>query len=173
MNTVSVRRAGRHDLQSVAPLFDAYRQFYNRAPDPAGAAAYLRARFDKQESVLFVAEHPELGMVGFCQLYPAFCSVFMARFFTLYDLFMTPAARRSGGARALLSAAETFAAEHGGIRLELRTARSNLPAQTLYESTGWRRDGQFYSYSKWLVPIPPGQTTPASPVEARSPGSAI
>jgi GNAT superfamily N-acetyltransferase len=83
----------------------------------------------------------------------------MARFFTLYDLFMTPAARKSGGARALLSAAETYAAEQGGIRLELRTARTNLPAQALYESSGWKRGEQFFSYSKWLVPIPPGKTT--------------
>ena len=91
--------------------------------------------------------------LGFCQLYPAFCSVFMARIFTLYDLFVTPEARRMGGARALLAAAERHAADQGGIRLELRTAKSNLPAQSPYESTGWRRNEQFDSYSKWLVDL--------------------
>ena len=50
-------------------------------------------------------------------------------------------------------AAERYAAEQGAIRLKLRTARSNLPAQSLYESIGWRRNEQFHSYSKWLVEI--------------------
>jgi len=87
-----------------------------------------------------VAERAPAEAVGFCQLYPAFCSVFMARIFTLYDLFVTPEARKMGGAKALLAAAERYVKEQGGIRLELRTAKSNLPAQALYESTGWRRN---------------------------------
>lgn len=149
----SVRRARPDDLRSIAPLFDAYRRFYDRASDVSGAENYLRARFENDESVLFVAERAGGEAVGFCQLYPAFCSVFMARVFILYDLFVTPEARKLGGARALLAAAERYAAEQGGIRLELRTARSNLPAQALYESTGWRRNEQFHSYSKWLVEL--------------------
>jgi ribosomal protein S18 acetylase RimI-like enzyme len=150
---LSVRRAGEHDIKSVAALFDAYRRFYDRMSDVSGAENYLRARFENDESVLFVAERADGRAVGFCQLYPAFCSVFMARIFTLYDLFVTPEARKMGGARALLAAAERYATDQGGIRLELRTARSNLPAQSLYESTGWRRNEQFHSYSKWLVDL--------------------
>ena len=150
---LSVRRAGEHDIKSVAALFDAYRRFYDRMSDVSGAENYLRARFQNDESVLFVAERADGRAVGFCQLYPAFCSVFMARIFTLYDLFVTPEARKLGGARALLAAAERYAADQGGIRLELRTARSNLPAQSLYESTGWRRNELFHSYSKWLVDL--------------------
>lgn len=152
-SALSVRRAGDRDIESVAALFDAYRRFYNKASDVSGAEKYLRARFESDQSVLFVAERPQGQAVGFCQLYPAFCSVFMARIFTLYDLFVTPEARNMGAARALLVAAEQYAAEQGGIRLELRTARSNLPAQALYESTGWRRNDHFHSYSKWLVDI--------------------
>ena len=150
---LSVRRAGEHDIKSVAALFDAYRRFYDRMSDVSGAENYLRARFENDESVLFVAERADGRAVGFCQLYPAFCSVLMARIFILYDLFVTPEARRMGGARILLAAAEQYAAEQGAIRLELRTARSNLPAQSLYESTGWRRNEQFHSYSKWLVDL--------------------
>lgn len=150
-SALSVRRAADHDIKSIAVLFDAYRRFYNRAPDVSSAENYLRARFENDESVLFVAERSPGDAIGFCQLYPAFCSVFMARFFSLYDLFVTPGARKMGGARALLAAAERYAAEQGGIRLELRTARANLPAQALYESTGWRRNEHFHSYSKWLV----------------------
>lgn len=94
----------------------------------SGAETYLHARFENDESVLFMAERAPGEAVGFCQLYPAFCSVFMARIFTLYDLFVTPEARKMGGAKALLAAAERYVEEQGGIRLELRTAKSNLPA---------------------------------------------
>lgn len=153
VGALTVRRAAGGDIKPIAALFDAYRRFYNRTPDVSAAENYLRARFENDESVLFVAETPERDAVGFCQLYPAFCSVFMARIFTLYDLFVTPEARKMGGARALLAAAEQYAAEQGGIRLELRTATSNTPARALYESTGWRRNEHFHSYSKWLVEI--------------------
>jgi ribosomal protein S18 acetylase RimI-like enzyme len=148
MTPVVVRRAGEEDLPAVAVLFDAYRQFYERPADLQGARAYLQARLERAESVVFVAEDATGALVGFCQLYPTFCSVFMARIYVLYDLFVIPGARKAGAGRALLGAAERFAAEMGARRLELRTARTNLPAQALYESSGWQRDELFLGYSK-------------------------
>jgi GNAT superfamily N-acetyltransferase len=113
----------------------------------------VRARIEKSESVVFVAEDDRTGeVVGFCQLYATFCSVFMARIYVLYDLFVTPDARRTGAARALLAAADSHAAAAGAIRMELRTARTNEAAQTLYEGCGWKRNEMFYLYSK-KVPV--------------------
>jgi len=148
LTRLAVRRAGEADIPAVAALFDAYRQFYEMPADLAAAQAYVRRRIEAAESVVFIAEDPAGTPVGFCQLYPTFCSVFMARIYVLYDLFVAPAARKTGAARALLSAAEGFAAGMGARRLELRTARTNLPAQALYESCGWKRDELFFAYSK-------------------------
>lgn len=149
MGAITVRRAGKPDVGALAVLFDAYRQFYDMPADAERARAYLQARIEKSESVIFVAEEPESGeFIGLCQLYPTFCSVFMARIYVLYDLFVQPAARQSGTGKALLAAAERHAAENGAIRMELRTARTNRPAQSLYESSGWRRDELFYGYSR-------------------------
>lgn len=136
------------DLPQVATLFDLYRQFYEQPPDLNLARRYLTERFERKESVVLVARTEEAGPVGFCQLYPGFCSVEAAPIYTLYDLFVKPDVRRLGVGRALLQAAEVRAAAEGKRRMDLSTARDNLRAQALYESLGWVRDTVFLSYSR-------------------------
>lgn len=147
MTPVSVRTATPDDLLAVASLFDRYRQFYEQRPDLELATRYLSERMNKHESVLLVAEDSERSMVGFCQLYPTFCSVSAAPIYVLYDLFVGPEARRTGAGRALLTTARQVAIEAGMSRLDLSTAKTNTTAQTLYESLGWQRDELFYTYS--------------------------
>lgn len=143
---VRIRPAQARDLAEAARLFDAYRQFYGQPPDLEAAQAFLRARFERRESVLLVAA-AGAGLCGFTQLYPTFCSVAAAPVFVLYDLFVAPATRRRGVGRALLRAAREHAQACGAVRLELATARVNAPAQALYEAEGWVRDEAFYRYS--------------------------
>jgi ribosomal protein S18 acetylase RimI-like enzyme len=150
MGQVRTRRAVHADLDAIAPLFDAYRQFYEKPADLPLARRYLDERFRNDESVIFVAEDANGVMVGFTQLYPAFCSVAADRIFVLYDLFVTPAARGTGAGRSLMEAAEAFGREAGAARLQLETARTNAVGQSLYESCGWQRDNDFYTYAKAL-----------------------
>jgi ribosomal protein S18 acetylase RimI-like enzyme len=146
---INVRQAGIDDLDALAPLFDAYRQFYGRATDRAAARAFLFERFKHQQSVIFIA-HKESKAIGFTQLYPLFSSLTLARTFVLYDLFVAPSARRSGAARQLLRAAADYGRAVGAGALELSTATDNEPAQRLYESEGWVRDTAFYVYGLGL-----------------------
>jgi ribosomal protein S18 acetylase RimI-like enzyme len=141
-----VRRASVADLDSVVPLFDSYRQFYGYPPDLALARAFLLDRFERHESVIFVAEGNG-GTLGFTQLYPSFSSGLAKRILILNDLFVVPAARRSGVGRLLLEAAADFGRAAGAARLTLSTALTNAPAQGLYESAGWRRDTDFCTYT--------------------------
>jgi ribosomal protein S18 acetylase RimI-like enzyme len=150
MTKVTTRPAEARDLEAVAELFDAYRQFYEMPPDLALARRYLDERFQRRESVILVAEDAGGVIVGFTQLYPAFCSVLADRTFVLYDLFVTPAARGTGAGRALMEAAEAHARANGAARLQLETARTNVVGQSLYESCGWKRDELFYVYAKAL-----------------------
>jgi ribosomal protein S18 acetylase RimI-like enzyme len=152
MAKIKTRPAEARDLDAVAELFDAYRQFYEMPPDLALARRYLDERFTRCESVIFVAEDAQGALVGFTQLYPAFCSVAADRTFVLYDLFVTPAARGTGAGRALMEAAEAHARASGAARLELQTAKTNKIGQSLYESCGWKRDELFYVYAKALKP---------------------
>jgi ribosomal protein S18 acetylase RimI-like enzyme len=132
----------------VASLFDAYRQFYKQPADLSLARRFIHERLSRDESVLFVAEDETKTIVGFCQLYPTFCSVRAAPTYTLYDLFVIPEARGSGAGRALMLAAEAHGLAAGVARMDLSTARDNTVAQALYESLGWLRDEVFFVYNK-------------------------
>lgn len=143
-----VRAATLDDLDGIAPLFDAYRQFYEQAPDAHLARSFLHDRLSKNESIVLVAVDETRTIVGFCQLYPTFCSVRAAPIFVLYDLFVSPDTRRRGVARLLLREAERTAISSGKVRLDLSTAKANEAAQAAYESLGWVRDEVFFVYSK-------------------------
>ena len=150
MTAIATRPATLDDLDAVAPLFDAYRQFYRQTPDLPRARQFIEERLRRQQSVLIVAETATQEIVGFCQLYPTFCSVRAAFTYVLYDVFVSPEARRTGAGRALMLAAEAYAIKTGAARLELSTARNNTVAQALYESLGWQRDEAFLVYNKTL-----------------------
>ena len=148
MSTIRTRIATLNDLDVIASLFDAYRQFYEQASDLALAKNFIRDRLTNNESVVLLALSEAQRVVGFCQLYPTFCSVEAKPIYSLYDLFVSPEERRSGAAKALLQAAEKLAAESGKARMDLTTAKTNNAAQAAYESLGWVRDEVFYAYSK-------------------------
>jgi ribosomal protein S18 acetylase RimI-like enzyme len=148
---LTIRLAAISDLQTVAELFDQYRQFYEQKPDFTLAKNFIATRLNNKESVVFVAQNSDKNLIGFCQIYPSFCSVAAAKIGVLYDLFVINSARKTGAGRALMLAAHEYAANNGMTRLDLTTAKDNLNAQALYESLGWVRDEVFYTYSKEIT----------------------
>jgi len=138
----TIRRAvaEERDVGLLAPLFDAYRQFYEEPPDPALAAAFIRDRLGANESVIFLAEDRDgerTEALGFVQLYPSFSSVAARRIWVLNDLFVAAAARGSGVGRALMEAAREHAIRTGAKRLTLETTTENRRAWSLYEDLGY------------------------------------
>jgi RimJ/RimL family protein N-acetyltransferase len=149
-HSAGVRVATAADASRIAPLFDAYRQFYGLPSDPPLAQRYLAERLALGESVVLVAEAANGRALGFVQMYPTYSSLRAARVFVLYDLYVDASARRSGVARRLMEAAVHEARTAGAVALTLQTAKTNLPAQRLYESLGWRRDEEFREYGLTL-----------------------
>lgn len=147
VTVVTIRIATVRDVNAVAPLFDAYRQFYAKPADLPLAARYLRDRIGADESIVLVAETGGRDIVGFCQLYPTYSSLAVARICVLYDLYVAPAARRTGAGKALLIAAADHARREGFAQIELQTAKTNRAAQALYESLGWVCDEAFLTYN--------------------------
>jgi len=147
MSIIRTRIATLADLDVIAPMFDAYRQFYEQASDLALAKSFIRDRLQNSESVVLLASNEAQIVVGFCQLYPTWCSVEAARIFVLYDLFVAERARRGQVGAHLMMAAQVHAREAGAVRLDLSTAHTNAGAQALYESLGWKRDEAFRTYS--------------------------
>lgn len=142
---VTVRRIDEADLDTVAPLFDAYRQFYAQPADLPRAREWLRERLRRDESVILLAERDGMA-AGFSQFYRMFSSVRTARIWILNDLYVDAAARRAGVARALLDAGAELARIEGTARLMLETGRDNFAARALYRAAGWiEDDSQWYS----------------------------
>lgn len=141
-----VRSASQSDLEGLTILFDQYRQFYQCAPDLAAARNWLKENIEQERSAIFVADSGGT-LLGFTQLYPALCSVDLVDYFVLYDLFVVEAARRQGIARALMNAASDWAKAQGAARLDLETARDNIPGQALYRDLGYEPDEVFLKFS--------------------------
>ena len=140
-----IRQATVSDLDGLVPLFDGYRQFYRQASEPDRIRKFLLDRFEHNQSVIFVAVKDGTA-VGFTQLYPSFSSGALARIFILNDLFVDPGARLIGTASALLQAAAEYGRRVGALRLVLSTEVTNIPAQSLYEKLGWKRNTEFCTY---------------------------
>jgi GNAT superfamily N-acetyltransferase len=144
-----------HDLQLIeitttnvgliAPLFDAYRQFYGQPPDPEVALGFLCERLQRGESVIFAVIDGE-NAIGFTQLYPSFSSVSLKPIWILNDLFVAEKARRRGVGARLLKAAVRHAQQTGAVRLVLCTGVENTAAQALYEQEAWQKDLAFFHY---------------------------
>ena len=147
---IAIHRATLADLDTLVPLFDGYRTFYEQPVDSARSRAFLEARLLRSESVIFLARLDDGTAAGFTQLYPFFSSVRAARVWVLNDLFVAASARRRGVANALLDAATAFAREDGAIRLELETTPDNVRAQALYRAAGWQ---QFDETLRFRLPL--------------------
>src|SRR5262245_27250521 len=113
MTDATIRRATTADLDLVAPLFDGYRQFYERPADPVIARQFIADRLAAGDSVLFLAVSATGAALGFAQLYPSFSSVSARRIWILNDLFVTPQGRGQGIGQQLLEAARRHGVETG------------------------------------------------------------
>jgi len=143
----SIHKATAEDAAIIAPLFDAYRVFYQQPSDRAGATKFIRERLQQNESVILIAFINNVA-VGFTQLYPIFTSVGMQRTWLLNDLFVDVACRNKNIATELLDAAKDYGRSTNSKWLMLQTGKENFPAQSLYEKNGWHKETDlFYSIS--------------------------
>ncbi len=90
--TPTIRRAILDDLDQLAPLFDAYRQFYDQPSDLNRTRQFLSDRLSYNESLLLIAQDEEGAAIGFVKLYPSFSSILAAPMYLLSDLYVAPEA---------------------------------------------------------------------------------
>jgi ribosomal protein S18 acetylase RimI-like enzyme len=146
MPDYQVRYASPEDLDLLAPLFDAYRVFYEQPSNVQIAENFLKERLQLRESVILLAISNSGEGLGFVQLYPFFSSVSAKRIWVLNDLFVAENARGTGVSRALMNAAKQHAQFTRAARITLSTAKTNRRAQALYESLGYVRDNDYLTY---------------------------
>lgn len=145
-NEMHIAQATIADLDDLAPLFDAYRQFYAQQADLALARAFVSQRLENGDSVFFLARDAGRA-IGFTQLYPSFTSTGCARIYILNDLYVEPAHRGRHVGVCLLNAACDYGRQTGAMRLTLSTAIDNDHAQGVYEGAGWERSDDFITYN--------------------------
>ena len=144
---MEIIRVQQQHLDSVAILFDAYRQYYGQKVDLVAAKNFLSERLLLDESVIFLALEGNKPL-GFTQLYPMFSSISMERQWVLNDLFVNQNARNLGVGKSILEAAQNFVRQLGHKGLLLETTPDNEKAQKLYEKLGWKREENYYFYWK-------------------------
>jgi GNAT superfamily N-acetyltransferase len=141
---VTVLEAKESHLNLLTPLLDAYRIFYNQASDVAAAQLFLKERFKKKESIIFLAFYDGKA-AGFTQLYRSFSTVSLKPILILNDLYVAPDFRKKGVGESLLRRAQVYCSSSNCKGLALETAVEN-PARSLYERLGWTKDVQCFHY---------------------------
>lgn len=134
--------------ETVAQMFDMYRQFYGRSSDLAGAKAYLLERFRHGESKILVAYHHSCTCrpVGFAQLYPTFSSIGMKRSLILNDVFVCCEERKRGVGALLVRCAKRLGQEMDCRSIVLETQKENSSAKRLYLNEGFQLEADFETY---------------------------
>ena len=144
--SLQVRRASLAELDAATHLFEGYQAFYGREHPEGAVRAFLAKRLERGDSVVLLAWR-DGEAVGFAQLYPSFASLSLAPSWILNDLFVAPAARGGGVARALMNSVRQAAEANGAAEVFLQTANDNAPARALYESLGYARDAHYLVYT--------------------------
>jgi GNAT superfamily N-acetyltransferase len=140
---IAIQHATLTNVDTIAQLFDAYRQFYQQPSDLKAAYDFIKDRLDNNESEIFMA-YWDGEPAGFVQLYPMFSSVSMKRVWILNDLYVTETFRNKGIGNALLEVAKAHGRATSAKGLMLETARDNHTAQSVYENNGWEKENNFF-----------------------------
>lgn len=133
-----VRPAAPGDEPAWRRLWAAYLAFY-RAEAPEATVAGTWARIlDPEGPIHALVAERDGAVVGICNylLHPSTWDPRPACY--LQDLFVDPAARGGGAARALILGCEADARARGAFRLYWLTQEFNAPARSLYDTLAAR-----------------------------------
>ena len=138
--------ADKNYIDQVGNLFDLYRQFYKYDSNIIESTNYIRDRITKKESKIFIGISENKKAVGFVQLYETFGSLDLGKIIILYDLYVKEKYRKNKIGRELMLRAHDYAKSINAKRIQLSTATDNFIGQSLYESLGYIKDIDFYTY---------------------------
>ncbi|NNE32660.1 MAG: GNAT family N-acetyltransferase [Winogradskyella sp.] len=145
---MTIRKADISDLNNLTKLFEGYRNFYRQPSNYDKAYQFLKERFEKKESVVYVAENENQELIGFTQLYPIFTSTRLERAWLLNDLFVMHSGRGKGISKKLIQAAKDHCVETKAYGIMLETERTNIIGNKLYPSVGFEKEkGNFYYWT--------------------------
>ena len=133
-------------IEQVGELFDLYRQFYKYESNLIESTNYVKDRINNKESIIFIAINDNNEAIGFVQLYETFGSLDLGKIIILYDLYVKKDRRKNKIGRQLMLRSHEYAKKINAKRIQLSTAIDNFIGQSLYESLGYEKNADFYTY---------------------------
>jgi len=127
----SIERAGAGDLAALAPLFDAYRQFFAGHCDMERSTGFLADRFAADDSVIFIARGANEAH-GFIQ-----------RIWFLSDLYVKEASRKAGIGQRLVERVVRHAEETGAASVMVELPHREPHLKAFYARLGFLPDELF------------------------------
>jgi GNAT superfamily N-acetyltransferase len=143
-HSIKIKKTTRNRLKELSALLDQYRVFYEQETDPKKVYKFLKDRYRKNQSTIYIALINN-KILGPTQLYPTYSTVSLEKFLILNDLFVVKEYRGHGIATQLLNKAKKHCVKNGYKGLALETAANN-PARKLYERERWASDSNFIHY---------------------------
>ena len=133
-------------IEQVGELFDLYRQFYKYESNLIESTNYIKDRINKKESIIFIAINDTNEAIAFVQLYETFGSLDLGKIIILYDLYVKKNHRKNNIGKQLMIKSHEYAKKIKAKRIQLSTAIDNFIGQSLYESLGYVKEIDFYTY---------------------------
>jgi len=121
------------DKAQWARLFVAYGVFYETAFTQQIVDAVFEKLTDASTDVQSIVAERGGALIGFAHLRPQYDTFTAGPGWFLDDLYVTPEARGSGAATALIEALRELAASNGGGTVRWITAHDNTTAQRVYD----------------------------------------
>ena len=143
---IKIIKAEQKHIKEVGILFDFYRQFYKYESNLIESTNYIKDRINNNESTIFIAISGADEAIGFVQLYETFGSLDLGKIIILYDLYVKEDHRKNNIGRQLMIKSHEYAKKINAKRIQLSTAIDNYIGQSLYESLGYVKDDDFYTY---------------------------
>ncbi|MGK5685361.1 GNAT family N-acetyltransferase [Actinoplanes sp. URMC 104] len=133
MTVTRLGNDGQASWEAAARLLDEYRQHYGANPAPEVVAAWLREQVEAARARVYLAGDAD----GICTVAVVPAALTLRTAWLVRDLYVRPAARRRGLARALLEAVADEARASGAHRLSLQSESANVRAIELYATCGF------------------------------------
>ena len=143
---IKIIKAEQKHIKEVGILFDLYRQFYKYESNLIESTNYIKDRINNNESTIFIAISDANEAIGFVQLYETFGSLDLGKIIILYDLYVKEDHRKNNIGSQLMIKSHEYAKKINAKRIQLSTAIDNYIGQSLYESLGYVKDDDFYTY---------------------------
>jgi len=139
-------KAEEKHIKKIGILFNLYRQFYKYESNLIKSTNYIKDRINNNESIIFIAMNDTNEAIGFVQLYETFGSLDLGKIVILYDLYVKEDHRKNNIGKKLMIKSHEYAKKINAKRIQLSTAIDNYIGQSLYESLGYVKDDNFYTY---------------------------